>query len=67
MRALQQQGAEAVVLGCTEIPLAITERRIDDAVIIDPTLVLARALIRKANPAKLKPWDVLETTPLFGD
>jgi len=52
---LRQQGAEAIILGCTEIPLAITEKHIHDMIVIDPTLILARALIRQANPQKLKP------------
>jgi len=51
---LHGKGAEAAVLGCTEIPLAITETRIDEVVIIDPTLILARALIREVSPEKLK-------------
>lgn len=55
VRSLQEQGAEAVILGCTEIPLAIAEPVIGDTVMIDPARVLARALIREANPSKLKP------------
>lgn len=46
--------AEAIVLGCTEIPLAITELVIHGKFIIDSSLVLARALIREAAPEKLK-------------
>ena len=53
--ACQAQGAEAVVLGCTEIPLAISEQKVGETVMIDPTLILARALIRELNPAKLRP------------
>ena len=52
--ALKEQGAEAVILGCTEIPLAIWETAVYDMIVIDPTRILARALIREANPAKLK-------------
>ncbi|MCB8943176.1 MAG: aspartate/glutamate racemase family protein [Ardenticatenaceae bacterium] len=55
VRSLQTQGAEAIILGCTEMPLAITEPTLYGLPIIDPTLILARALIREANPAKLKP------------
>ena len=51
---LKEQGAQAVILGCTEIPLAITEPRINDMITIDPTNVLARALIHSYNPNKLK-------------
>lgn len=52
---LKNQGAQAVILGCTEIPLAITEKEIDNMIIIDPTIVLARALVQHSNPNKLKP------------
>jgi len=54
VRQLQEAGAQAVVLGCTEIPLAIQEPRIDEMIVIDPALILARALIMAADPAKLK-------------
>ena len=52
---LKKQGAQAVILGCTEIPIAIPEPEVEDMVTIDPTLVLARALIYRTNPEKLKP------------
>lgn len=52
-QALKNRGAQAVVLGCTEIPLAIQTSRIDGLITIDPTRILARALIREANPLKL--------------
>jgi aspartate racemase len=55
IQVLQQKGAQGIILGCTEIPLAITETTLNGLPIIDPTLILARALIREANPAKLKP------------
>jgi len=51
-------GAEAIVLGCTEIPLAITEKIIESRPTIDPVLILARALIREIDPKKLAPLDV---------
>ncbi len=54
--ALQEQGAEAIILGCTELPLVITESELDGTPMIDPTLVLARALIREADASKLKPF-----------
>ncbi len=47
--ALQEAGTQAIVLGCTEIPLVITESRIGDMVVVDPTLILARALILAAG------------------
>jgi aspartate racemase len=54
--ALRRDGAGAIILGCTEIPIAIGERTIGDTPIIDPTLVLARALIKSVAPDKLKPY-----------
>ena len=48
------KGTEAVILGCTEIPLAIPEKEVDGLVTIDPTNVLARALIKNYYPNKLK-------------
>ena len=41
-------GAEAIVLGCTEIPLALTENEINSIPLINPSLILAKALIKKA-------------------
>jgi aspartate racemase len=52
----EQRGAEAVILGCTEIPLAISEKQIGNCHLIDPTGCLARALIREVNPQKLRPY-----------
>jgi aspartate racemase len=53
---LKQAGAEAIILGCTELSLALSELGAAGPPLIDPTLILARALIREANPAKLKQW-----------
>ena len=51
------RGAEAVILGCTELPLAVTEPR--DAAsgvpFVSSTRALARALIRATHPDKLRP------------
>ena len=55
MAYLKEEGAEIAILGCTEIPLAITESEINGVITIDPTNILARALIYKSNPDKLKP------------
>tara|TARA_B100000315_G_scaffold82408_2_gene75537 strand:+ start:8237 stop:9007 length:771 start_codon:yes stop_codon:yes gene_type:complete len=57
VETLQKMSAEAIILGCTEIPLGIQERKIGDTFIIDPGLILARALIREASPEKLLPWN----------
>ncbi len=52
--ALTEKGAEAIILGCTEIPLAIPETKIGSTLCVDPTHILARALIREANISKLR-------------
>ncbi len=54
LQELIERGAQAVILGCTEIPLALPEKELFGIPLIDPMLVLARALIREANPKKLK-------------
>jgi len=53
---LKKEGAELIILGCTEIPLAFPGKEIDGVATIDPTLILARALIHNFNPGKLKPF-----------
>jgi aspartate racemase len=53
---LRNKGADAVILGCTELPLAINIKGINNTLIIDPTLILARALIRQVDPRKLRPF-----------
>lgn len=54
--ALRDQGAGAILLGCTELPLAFLGREHEGLPLIDPTLILARALIRAADSQRLKPW-----------
>jgi aspartate racemase len=51
---LRKRGAEAIILGCTEIPLAFPEGEFNGLPLIDPTMALARALIREIDPARLK-------------
>ncbi|MGC1633093.1 MAG: amino acid racemase [Gelidibacter sp.] len=55
MAHFKEEGAEIAILGCTEIPLAITESEVNGVITIDPTNILARALIYKSNSKKLKP------------
>ncbi|MEU6511127.1 amino acid racemase [Streptomyces sp. NPDC046942] len=45
---LTEQGAQAVIAGCTEIPLGLPAEAVDVPV-IDPALVLAQALVRRAT------------------
>ncbi len=50
---LSRKKIDAVVLACTEIPLAVDTSKKYQSLIIDPTNILARALIRESNPEKL--------------
>jgi aspartate racemase len=43
-----------IILGCTEIPLVLTDAAVGGIPLIDPTLILARALIREAAPDRLR-------------
>jgi len=54
---LKQRGAQAVVLGCTELPLALPEKENAGLALIDPNRILARALIKSIDPQKLKSID----------
>jgi len=49
VRMLIAEGAQAIVLGCTEIPLAIREKAIEFVPIIDANDVLAKAIVREAK------------------
>lgn len=54
VRMLISEGAQAIVLGCSEIPLAIKEKAIEFVPIIDANDVLARAIVREAkNPPSM--------------
>ena len=55
VRKLTGRGAEAVILGCTELPIALSHDALEGIKLIDPTAILARALIRDTYPEKLKP------------
>ena len=52
-RHLLDLGAEAVILGCTELPLAVTEKQIDGIPVLDPAMIIAEQLIRETYPEKL--------------
>jgi len=58
IKHLSTQGAECIILGCTELPLVLPLLKIDSKRLIDPTLILARALIRETYPQKLKPLTI---------
>jgi len=52
---LKSEGAQAVILGCTEISMALTGKDTGTMATIDPARILARALIRSVDASKLKP------------
>ncbi len=54
---LEHKGADAVILGCTELPLAMAQHVAPGTAVIDPTRVMARALIRESYPHRLKSID----------
>jgi len=47
--SLIQQGAESIILGCTEIPLVLTESHIKNIPLIDPMRILAETLVHEAS------------------
>lgn len=51
---LIELGAEAIVLGCTEIPLVIKEQMYKSTEMLDTVRILSRALIKVYAPEKLK-------------
>jgi aspartate racemase len=55
IRHLIDCGADAVMLGCTELPLAPLAANMDLVPLIDPAEILARALIDAVHPDHLKP------------
>jgi len=46
-------GAEAVILGCTELPLAVKEAGINGIPILDPAKIMAEKLVLETSPEKL--------------
>jgi aspartate racemase len=56
---LAERGADAVILGCTELPLAVPEATAHSIPLIDPAVATARALIREYAPEHLRPLATL--------
>ena len=52
-KILSEQGAEVIILGCSEIPLALPELKLYNIPLTDPMSALSRALIREVAPRKL--------------
>ena len=53
-RLVEEKQVSVVLLGCTEIPVAVTEDRLLDTPVVDATSVLAQELIRASCPERLK-------------
>ncbi len=53
-RLVEEKKVAVILLGCTEIPVAVTESRLWDTPVVDATSVLARELIRASCPERLK-------------
>lgn len=53
VRHVRQCGAEAVILACTELPLAIAEEQFEGIPVIDPARIVARRLVQLCCPEKL--------------
>jgi len=51
---LVAKGAQAVILGCTELPLAVPEPHHAGVPLVNSTRALARALIRATHPQQLR-------------
>jgi len=49
-----KEGAEVIILGCTEIPLVIKESNINNVPLVDTLRVLARSLINYLEPRKIR-------------
>ena len=56
MDELVETGCDAILLGCTEIPLAITEKKYRGVPILNASWMLAYELVRLADVTKLKPY-----------
>lgn len=62
-----EKGAQAVILGCTELPLAVPEASASGVPLISSTRALARSLIRATHPEKLRRADEGLGTEAQGD
>ena len=56
IKELKAQGAQVIILGCTELPLALREKSYSGLPVIDPNRILARTLIKELDESKLIPY-----------
>lgn len=57
VQSLQKGGAEVVILGCTELPIALNMPQLHGIPLVDPMEILARGMIHAADSSMLKPED----------
>jgi aspartate racemase len=55
IQILKNKGAQAIILGCTEIGMIEDKLDADGLVVFNPNLILARKLIERSFPEKLRP------------
>ena len=55
-RLVKERKVSVILLGCTEIPVAVTESSLCEIPVVDATSVLARELIRASCPVRLKEY-----------
>jgi len=53
VKRLKDDGAQAIILGCTEIPIALCENELFDIELLNPVKLLAREMITSSNVKKL--------------
>jgi aspartate racemase len=53
IEVLRAQGAEGIILGCTEIPIVVKPERFPEVPIFDSTQILVEATLREALPRTL--------------
>lgn len=51
---LAGEGADVVLLACTELPLAVSDPTVGGATVLDPTNIFARAILGRFAPDKLR-------------
>jgi len=49
VRHIKKKGATVVILGCTEIPIALPEKEFEGVILLDPLDILARVLVSSAG------------------
>jgi aspartate racemase len=52
IRHLNSMGADVIILACTELPLILEQSRSNDCHQLDPSLILARALLERVAPGR---------------